>query len=148
ADQTEMLEAYTTLGFLAGISRRVNLGTMVSAVSFRPAALLIKAVTTLDVLSRGRAWLGIGAGYHNQEAEAMGLPMPATADRFEQLEDTLKLAFQMWRGDQSAFAGSQVRAAGPVGSPLPLSRPHPRVLIGGSGEQKTLRLVAQYADAC
>jgi F420-dependent oxidoreductase-like protein len=147
-DQTEMLEAYTTLGFLAANTRRARIGAMVSAVFFRAPALLVKAVTTLDVLTGGRAWLGIGAGYHGEEAEAIGLPLPPAADRFEQLEEGLQIAIKMWSGDDSPFEGKHYRLRRPVGSPLPAHRPHPPILIGGAGEQKTLRLVAQYADAC
>jgi F420-dependent oxidoreductase-like protein len=143
-----MLEAYTTLGFLAGHTRRLRLGTLVSAVTFRPPTVLIKAVTTLDVLSGGRAWLGLGAGYANDEARAMGLPLPPTAERFEQLEDTLRLADQMWAADASPFHGSHHRAEQPISSPPPLTRPRPPILVGGMGERKTLRLVAEYADAC
>jgi F420-dependent oxidoreductase-like protein len=144
----EMLEAYTTLGFLACSSERVRLGTMVTGVTFRPPALLIKAVTTLDVLSGGRAWLGLGAGYQAQEAQAMGLPLPPTAERFERLDETLRLALQMWSGDDAPFAGTHYTLARPVNSPPARQRPHPPILIGGAGEHKTLRLVAQYADAC
>jgi F420-dependent oxidoreductase-like protein len=147
-DQTEMLEAYTTLGFLAANTRRARIGAMVSAVFFRAPALLVKAVTTLDVLTGGRAWLGIGAGYHGQEAEAIGLPLPPAADRFEQLEEALQIAIRMWSGDDSPFEGKHYRLRRPVGSPLPAHRPHPPILIGGAGEKKTLRPVAQYADAC
>ena len=145
---TEMLEAYTTLGFLAARTERVRLGTMVTGVTFRPPALLVKAVTTLDVLSGGRAWLGLGAGYHGEEAEAMGLPLPPTAERFERLEETLAIAMRMWAGDEAPFTGRHYRLRRPAGSPPPLRRPHPPVLIGGAGERKTLRLVARYADAC
>jgi len=146
-DDTEMLEAYTTLGFLAGQTERVRLGTMVTGVTFRPPALLVKAVTTLDVLSGGRAWLGVGAGYQDDEAQAMGLPLPPVAERFERLEETLQIAARMWVGDDAAFEGRHYRLQRPAGSPLPVQRPHPPVLIGGTGERKTLRLVAQYADA-
>jgi len=142
----EMLEAYTTLGFLAARSSRVRLGTAVSAVTFRPPALLIKAVSTLDVLSGGRARLGVGAGYHAEEAADMGLPLPPTRERFEHLEDTLRLARQMFGGDDSAFAGHHHRLARPINSPAPPRRPS--ILVGGTGEQRTLRLVAEYADAC
>jgi alkanesulfonate monooxygenase SsuD/methylene tetrahydromethanopterin reductase-like flavin-dependent oxidoreductase (luciferase family) len=143
-----MLEAYTTLGFLAAHTRRIRLGTMVSAVTFRPASMLIKAVTSLDVLSGGRAWLGVGAGYLEDEARAMDLPLPPVGERFERLEETLRLAFQMWAGDASPFDGRHLKLERPVGNPLPLTRPHPPVLIGGMGERKTLRLVAEHADAC
>jgi F420-dependent oxidoreductase-like protein len=146
--ETEMLEAYTTLGFLAARTERVRLGTMVTGVTFRPPALLVKAVTSLDVLSGGRAWLGIGAGYHGEEAEAMGLPLPPVAERFERLEETLQVAARMWAGDDAPFAGRHYRLQRPAGSPPPLRRPHPPVLIGGTGERRTLRLVARYADAC
>jgi F420-dependent oxidoreductase-like protein len=143
---TEMLEAYTVLGYLAAQTRHVELGTMVSAVTYRPSALLIKAITTLDVLSGGRAWLGIGAGYAEVEARAMGLPLPPVGERFEVLEDTLKLAAQMWSGDDTPFTGKHFALEQPHCSPMPVRRP--RVLIGGTGRRKTLRLVAQYADAC
>jgi F420-dependent oxidoreductase-like protein len=147
-EDTEMLEAYTTLGFLAAQTERVRLGTMVSGVTFRPPALLVKAVTTLDVLSGGRAWLGLGAGYHGEEAEAMGLPLPPVAERFQRLEETLRIAVQMWAGDDALFEGRHYRLGRPAGSPPPIQRPGPPVLVGGTGERKTLRLVAQYADAC
>jgi F420-dependent oxidoreductase-like protein len=146
--EAEMLEAYTTLGFLAAQTERVRLGTMVTGVTFRPPALLIKAVTTLDALSGGRAWLGIGAGYQQDEARAMGLDLPPLGERFERLEETLRLAVQMWAGDTSPFQGEHYRLEHPVSSPGPLTKPHPPILIGGMGERKTLRLVARYADAC
>jgi F420-dependent oxidoreductase-like protein len=144
----EMLEAYTTLGFLASQTQRIRLGTMVTAVTYRPPALLVKAVTTIDVLSGGRAWLGIGAGYHQREATAMGLPLPAVGERFERLEETLRLALSMWAGDNAAFAGIHYRLPRPINSPNSIRRPHPPILIGGMGETKTLPLVARYADAC
>lgn len=142
------LEALTTLGALAAQTSRVRLGILVAAVTLRPPALLIKAVTTLDVLSGGRAWFGIGAGYLQAEADALGLPLPPTAERFEWLEDTLALARRMWAGNASAFHGTRLRADGPISRPPPVTRPHPPVLIGGTGETKTLRLVARYGDAC
>jgi F420-dependent oxidoreductase-like protein len=144
----EMLEAYTTLGFLAGRCDNVRLGTMVTGVTFRPPALLVKAVTTLDVLSGGRAWLGVGAGYEQDEARAMGLPLPPVGERFERLEEALQLAILMWAGDDSTFEGAHYRLERPVNSPRPLRRPHPPILIGGMGEHRTLRLVARYGDAC
>jgi alkanesulfonate monooxygenase SsuD/methylene tetrahydromethanopterin reductase-like flavin-dependent oxidoreductase (luciferase family) len=146
SDDEPMLEAYTVLGFLASRTSSVRLGTMVSAATFRPAALLIKAVTTLDVLSGGRAWLGVGAGYHSGEAEAMGLPLPPTAERFDILEDTLALARQMWAGERGPFHGIRLTLGDPVGSPPPASPL--RILIGGTGERRTLPLVARYGDAC
>ena len=143
-----MLEAYAVLSFLAATTRRIRLGAMVSPVTYRPPALLIKTVTTLDVLSAGRAWLGLGAGYQETEARNMGLPLPASRQRFEHLSDTVRLAAQMWRDDTTAFHGFHARLEHPVNSPLPITTPHPPVLIGGTGEQRTLRLVAEYADAC
>jgi F420-dependent oxidoreductase-like protein len=142
----EMLEAYTTLGYLSALTSRIRLGTLVTANTFREPALLVKAVTTLDVLSRGRAWLGIGAGYHKGEADMMGLPLPPVAERFERLEDTLALARQMWAGDDSAFTAHHHRLTRPINSPQPVRTP--LVLVGGTGEQRTLKLVARYADAC
>lgn len=129
---TEMLEAYTTLGFLAAKTSRVRLGTMVTGVTFRPSSLLVKAVTTLDVLSNGRAWLGVGTGHAEGEAAEMGLPFPPTAERFEYLESTVRTALSMWEDS----------------SPAPVSKPHPPLLIAGMGEKKTLRMVAEYAQAC
>jgi F420-dependent oxidoreductase-like protein len=145
---SEMLEAYTALGFVASQTERVRLGTMVTGVTFRPPAVLIKAVTTLDVLSGGRAWLGIGAGYHGDEARAMGLSLPPTGERFDRLEETLRLALQMWSGDAAPFEGVHYRLERPVNNPNSLRRPHPPILVGGAGERRTLRLVARYADAC
>jgi F420-dependent oxidoreductase-like protein len=142
-----MLEAYGVLGYLAGRTERVRLGTMVTAATYRAPALLVKAVTTLDVLSGGRAWLGVGAGYQQDEARAMGLPLPPVPERFDRLEDLLRLAKQMWAGDASPFTGTHARLERPVGNPLPVTRPHPPILVGGTGERRTLPLVAKYADA-
>jgi alkanesulfonate monooxygenase SsuD/methylene tetrahydromethanopterin reductase-like flavin-dependent oxidoreductase (luciferase family) len=139
-----MLEAYTTLGYLAAVSERVRLGAMVSAVTFREPALLVKAVTTLDVLSHGRAWLGIGAGYQQDEAAAMGLPLPPAAERFERLEETLRIAQAMWAGDQQPIHGAHYQLTHPTCYPPPATRPHPPILIGGAGEKHTLRLVARH----
>jgi alkanesulfonate monooxygenase SsuD/methylene tetrahydromethanopterin reductase-like flavin-dependent oxidoreductase (luciferase family) len=121
---------------------------MVSPVTYRAPSLLIKQVTTLDVLSGGRAWLGIGAGYHEEEARAMGLSLPPMRHRFEALEETLNLTKQMWRGETTSFAGRQYRLDRPISSPRPTTHPHPPILIGGTGERQTLRLVAEHADAC
>ena len=143
-----MLEAYTLLGLLAGQTRRVRLGTLVTGVTFRPPALLVKAVTTLDVISGGRAWLGIGAGYNGDEARDMGMPLPPVSERFDILTDTLEIAARMWSGDQSPYHGRRVDLDHPIGSPRPLSRPRPPILIGGTGARRTLRLVAEHADAC
>jgi F420-dependent oxidoreductase-like protein len=143
-----MLEAYTTLGFLAASTNRLRLGTMVTAATFRAPALLIKAVTTLDVLSSGRAWLGIGAGYNRDEAQGVGLFLPAAAERFARLTELLQLARRMWDGDQAPFHGQHYRLERPINNPLPLSIPRIPVLIGGAGERRTVRLVAEYGDAC
>ena len=142
-----MLEAYTTLGFLAAQTTRLRLGTMVTAATFRAPALLIKAVTTLDVLSKGRAWLGIGAGYNNDEARAMGLYLPGSAERFDRLTELLALARRMWDGDDSAFDGRHLHLDRPISSPRPVNGRLP-ILIGGAGERRTLRLVAENGDAC
>jgi alkanesulfonate monooxygenase SsuD/methylene tetrahydromethanopterin reductase-like flavin-dependent oxidoreductase (luciferase family) len=141
-----MLEAYTTLGYLAAVTTSVGLGTMVTWASIRPPALVVKIVTTLDVLSGGRAWLGLGAGYQGDEAAMMGLPFEPTAERFDRLEELLRLADQLWRGDRRPFDGPHHHLAEPILSPPPLTRP--RVLVGGMGERRTLPLVARYADAC
>lgn len=143
-----VLEAYTTLGFLASRSERVRLGAMASPVAYRAPSLIVKAVTTLDVLSGGRALLGVGAGYADHEAAAMGLPTPTVAERFDRMEDLLRLARQMWAGDDSPFLGTHTEIARPYAAPRPLSTPHPPVLIAGNGEARMLPLVARYADAC
>lgn len=148
APDGEVLEAYAALGYLAARTERVGLGTMVAAATYRPPAVLIKAVTTLDLLSGGRAWLGIGAGYLEDEARAMDLPLPPVRERFERLEDTLRLALHMWSGDASPFEGRHHRLEAPHVWPLPVSQPHPPILIGGMGERRTLPLVARYGDAC
>jgi F420-dependent oxidoreductase-like protein len=144
----EMLEGYSALAYAAGITERITLGTMVTGVTYRHPGLLIKTVTTLDVLSSGRAWLGIGAAWNEEEHRGLGVPFPSTKERFERLEETLQLAHQMWSGDDSAFEGRHHQLERPLNSPPALSTPHPRILVGGGGEKKTLRLVAQYADAC
>ena len=144
----EMLEAYTTLGYLAARTERVKLLTLVTAVVYRDPGLLAKAVTTLDVLSGGRAMLGIGAAWNEEEARGLGLLFPPTAERFERLEEALRICLQMWSDDEGPFEGKYYHLGRTLNSPQSLSRPHPPILIGGSGERKTLRLVAQYADAC
>ena len=146
--EESMLEAYTTLGFLAAHTSRATLGTLVTGVPYRHAGMLIKQVTTLDVLSGGRAWLGIGAGWYEREARGLGLPFPRVAERFELLEDTLRLAHHMWLPSVEPFSGRHVQAQEPMNNPPPISQPRPRIMVGGGGERKTLRLVAQYADAC
>jgi len=146
--ERDMLEAYTTLGFLAAHTERVELLTLVTGVVYREPGLLAKIVTTLDVLSGGRAWLGIGAAWNEEEARGLGLPFPPTAERFERLEETLQICLQMWSGNEEPFEGKHYRLDRPLNVPQALSRPHPPILVGGSGEKKTLRLVAQYAQAC
>jgi alkanesulfonate monooxygenase len=143
-----MLEAYTTLGFVAAVTSRLRLGAMVTAAVYRPPGLLIKAVSTLDVLSAGRAFLGIGAAWNEQEAVGLDLPFPPTAERFERLEEVLRIAKQMWSSDDGPFEGHHYRLGSTLNSPPAVQQPHPPILIGGTGERKTLRLVAQYADAC
>ena len=143
-----MLEAYTTLGYLAAQTKRVQLLAWVTAVVYREPGLLAKAVTTLDVLSEGRAWLGIGAAWNEEESRGLGLPFPPTAERFERLEEALQICLQMWSDDESAYDGKHYQLGRTLNSPQSLRRPHPPILIGGGGERKTLRLVAQYADAC
>jgi F420-dependent oxidoreductase-like protein len=143
-----MLEGYSALNFMAGVTKRARLGAMVTGANYRAPGLLVKTVSTLDVLSGGRAWLGIGAGWYEREAVGLGLPFPPLKERFERLEETLQLAKQMWSGDFSPYNGKHYRLAEPINSPQPLTKPHPPILIGGSGEKKTLRLVAQYGDAC
>lgn len=143
-----MLEAYTTLGYLAGITDRVMLGTMVTGVIYRYPALLIKAVTALDVVSGGRAYFGVGAGWNEEESHALGFEFPPIKTRFEQLEDTLQLAKQMWNDDDKEFKGKQFTVPRPINHPQAVQKPHPPILIGGVGEKKTLKFVAQYGDAC
>jgi len=144
----EMLEAYTTLGWLAARTERVRLLTVVTAVVYREPGLLAKAVTTLDVLSGGRAMLGIGAAWNSEEANGLGLFFPPLAERFERLEEALQICLQMWSDNDGEFDGKHYHLGRTLNSPQSLSRPHPPILIGGSGERKTLRLVARYADAC
>ena len=144
----EMLEAYTALGYLAAKTERVKLLTVVTAVVYREPGLLAKAVTTLDVLSGGRAMLGIGAAWNEEEARGLGLSFPSTSERFERLEEALQICKQMWSEDDGPYRGKHYRLERTLNSPQALSRPHPPILIGGAGERKTLRLVAEYADAC
>jgi F420-dependent oxidoreductase-like protein len=144
----EMLEAYTTLGYLAARTETLELLAWVTAVVYREPGLLAKAVTTLDVLSGGRAWLGIGAAWFEEEARGLGLPFPPVAERFERLEEALQICLQMWSGEDKPFEGRHYRLERTLNSPPAISRPHPPILIGGGGEKKTLRLVAQYAQAC
>ncbi|CAO5234695.1 LLM class F420-dependent oxidoreductase [Frankia sp. AgKG'84/4] len=144
----DMLEAYTTLGYLAARTSRIELLAWVTAVVYREPGLLAKAVTTLDVLSAGRAWLGIGAAWFEQEAHGLGLPFPSTAERFERLEEALEICLQMWSGSDAPYQGRHYQLERTLNVPAALRRPHPPIMIGGSGERKTLRLVARFAQAC
>jgi F420-dependent oxidoreductase-like protein len=142
-----MMESYTTLGYLAGVTSRIKLGALVTGVVYRQPAVLLKAVTSLDVVSGGRAYFGIGAAWYQREADGLGLFFPSRSERFERLEEVLQISKQTWAGNRGSFEGKYYRLPIPVISPAPVSKPHPSIIIGGSGEHKTLRLVAQYADA-
>ncbi len=144
----EMLEGWSALAFVAGRTNRIKLGTMVTGVTYRHPGILVKTATTLDVLSAGRAYLGIGAAWNEEEHRGLGVPFPPLAERFERLEETLQIAHQMWAGNERPYEGKHYQLARPLNSPQPVQQPHPPILIGGGGERKTLRLVAQYADAC
>lgn len=146
--EDEMLEGYSALSYLAGLTRHVTLGTLVTGVIYRHPGILIKTVSTLDVLSGGRAYFGVGAAWNEREAVGLGVPFPPIAERFRRLEETLQIAQQMWSGEVGPFHGKHFQLAETLCNPQPLTRPHPPILIGGGGEQKTLRLVARYADAC
>ena len=146
--EREMLEAYTTLGYLAACTSRAKLITLVTGVVYRYPGILAKIVTTLDVLSGGRAWLGIGAAWNEEESRALGIPFPPVAERFERLEETLQICLQMWSGDETPYRGQHYQLERPLNSPQALSKPHPPIMIGGTGEKKTLRFVARYAQAC
>ncbi len=156
--ESPMPEAYATLAYLGGATRRIRLGTLVTSVAYRHPGVLVKAVTALDVLTGGRVIFGVGAGAPwnippagpgtRFEAEGLGIPFPSLAERFERLEELLQIARQMWSGDESPYYGKHYRLVRPLNSPNSIQRPHPPILIGGGGERKTLRLVARYADAC
>jgi F420-dependent oxidoreductase-like protein len=157
--EAPMLEAYAALSYMAGLTRRARLGVSVTSVAYRHPGVLIKTVTTLDVLSGGRVTLGVGAGAPwnvlppgyaatDFEANGLGIPFPSLAERFERLEEVLQIAHQMWQGEETPFIGQHYQLARPLNSPNSLQRPRPPIMIGGSGERKTLRLVAQYGDAC
>lgn len=143
-----MMESYTTLGYFAGLTEKAYLGVLVTGVVYRHPSVLLKMVNTLDILSGGRAYLGIGAAWYEEEAKGYGIPYPSTSERFEQLEDTLQLAKALWSSDETSFEGKHFSAPAITNNPRPLSSPHPRIMIGGTGPNKTLRMVAQYADAC
>ena len=143
-----MLEGYTSLGFLAGLTRRMTLGLLVTGVTYRHPGLLAKTVTTLDVLSGGRAQLGIGAAWYEREHLGLGVPFPRFGERFDRLEEALQICLQMWSDDDGPYQGRYYQLAETICSPRPIQQPSPSLLIGGSGERRTLRLVARYADAC
>ncbi|MGH3841855.1 MAG: LLM class F420-dependent oxidoreductase [Pseudonocardiaceae bacterium] len=143
-----MLEGYTTLGYLAGRTDRMTLGLLVTGVMYRHPGLLAKIVTTLDVLSGGRATLGIGASWYEREQRGLGVPVVPVGERFERLEETLRICLQMWGEDNGPFDGRHYQLTETLCVPAPISRPHPPIMVGGGGEKKTLRLVARYADAC
>ena len=143
-----MLEGYTALGFVAALTQRLRLRLLVTGVTYRHPGLLAKTVTTLDVLSGGRAELGLGAAWYEREHKGLGVPFPPLGERFERLEEALQICLQMWSDNNGAFAGKHYQLAETLCSPAPVSAPRPRIMIGGGGEKKTLRLVAQYADAC
>ncbi|MBX5450048.1 LLM class F420-dependent oxidoreductase [Thermogemmatispora sp.] len=144
----EMLEGWSALAFAAGRTHRIRLGTLVTGVTYRHPGLLVKTATTLDVLSHGRSYFGIGAAWYEEEHRGLGVPFPPLAERFERLEEALQIALQMWAGDERPFRGKYYQLERPLNSPRPVQQPHPPILIGGGGERKTLRLVARYADAC
>ncbi|MBZ0305350.1 MAG: TIGR03560 family F420-dependent LLM class oxidoreductase [Anaerolineae bacterium] len=146
--QDPMMEGYTTLGFLAGVTEKVYLGTMVTGVIYRHPSVLLKTVSTLDIVSGGRAYFGVGAAWYEDEAKGLGIPYPSTRERFERLEETLQMSQQLWGGVESSYEGSHFNAPKMTNNPAPLSQPRPKLLIGGGGPNKTLRMVAQYADAC
>ena len=146
--EENMLEGYALLNYVAAITEKIKLLTMVTGVVYRHPGVLLKTVTTLDVLSGGRAYLGIGAAWNEEEAHGLGIPFPPLGERFERLEETLQIARQMWSGEVKPFTGKYYQLAEPINNPMPVSQPHPPILIGGGGEKKTLRMVAQYADAC
>ncbi len=146
--EAEELECYTTLAFLAANTSRVGLTAMVTGVHFRSPGVLAKMVTTLDVLSGGRAGFGIGAGHYEEEARGLGIPFPPLKERFEMLEETVQVCLRMWSGDERPFEGRHYQLERPLNVPQSMSRPHPPIMIAGDGERKTLRLVACYADAC
>jgi F420-dependent oxidoreductase-like protein len=143
-----MLEGYTTLGHVAALTERMTLGVLVTGVTYRHPGLLAKIVTTLDVLSGGRARLGVGASWYEREQRGLGVPVVPVAERFERLEETLRICLQMWSDDNGPFQGRHYQLAETLCVPAPISQPHPPILVGGGGERKTLRLAARYADAC
>jgi F420-dependent oxidoreductase-like protein len=146
--EQDMLEAYTTLGYLAACTSSARLLTLVTGAVYRYPGVLAKIVTTLDVLSGGRAWLGVGAAWNESESRSLGIPFPPVAERFERLEEILQICLQMWSGDETPYNGKHYQLERPLNHPAAVTRPHPPIMIGGGGERKTLRLVARYAQAC
>lgn len=146
--ESEMLEGYSTLSYFAGLTRRIKLGVLVTGVIYRYPGILAKTITTLDVLSRGRAYLGIGAAWYEREAQAFGVPFPPLAERFERLEEALQIIHQMWSDETGPYNGKHYTLAETVNNPQPLSKPRPPIMVGGMGENKTFRLIAKYGDAC
>ena len=146
--EASILEGYSTISYLAALTQRIKVGLLVTCSSYRDPGLLVKIVSTIDVLSGGRVYLGIGAGWFEREAKGLGIAFPSLRERFERLEETLQIIKQMWAGNVKPFEGKHYQLAEPLNNPQPLSKPHPPILIGGGGEKKTLRLVAKYADAC
>jgi F420-dependent oxidoreductase-like protein len=146
--ELDMLEGYTTLPYLAAVTERISLGTLVTGITYRHPGVLVKQVTTLDVLSGGRAWFAVGAAWFEREHKGLGVPFPPLRERFERLEDALQIANQMWSDDNGPFKGKHFTLEETLCSPQPIRRPRPPIMIGGGGEKRTLRLVAQYADAC
>ncbi len=146
--ENEMLEGWSALAFAAGHTNYIKLGTMVTGVTYRYPGVLVKTATTLDVLSHGRAYFGIGAAWNEEEHRGLGIPFPPLKERFERLEETLQIALRMWSESEEPYHGRYYTLERPLNSPQPVQLPHPPILIGGSGEQKTLRLVAKYGNAC
>ncbi len=146
--EMEMLEGYAALSYLAALTTKVKLGTMITGVIYRRPGILVKTMTTLDVLSGGRSYFGIGAGWFEREARGLGVPFPSLKARFEQLEEALQITRQMWSDNNGAYTGKHFQLAETLCQPQPTSKPYPPIMVGGGGERKTLRLVAQYADAC
>ena len=142
-----MLEGYTALGFIAGVTERLGLRVLVTGVTYRHPGLLAKIVTTLDVVSSGRAELGLGAAWYEREHRGLGVPFPPVSERFERLEEALQICLQMWSGASGAYEGKHYQLTETLCSPAPVSSPRPRIMLGGTGEKKTLLLVAKYADA-
>lgn len=144
-----MLEGYTTISYLAAITKKIKMGLLVTCNLFRHPGLLIKMISTLDLLSDGRTYFGIGAGWFEQEAEDLGIPfIPNLTERFDRVEETLQIAKHMWSGNESAFEGKFYRLNMPINNPQPINRPHPPIIVGGNGEKRTLKLVAKYANGC